>query len=1016
MYIKLRKIKHYVELLQTTRYCNVRRVEEMSVCSCGYKKGHTPPPLESFTPYSFGEPWGEMLPDRHAWFHFWLDVTAEMCQKPLQLQFERYSGDNVNNPQFLIYLNGTLKQGMDANHTYVYIDGPGKYEVYLYAYTGRMNQSTHTSASLTSPLADIGLRAVTRNVEPDVEQLYYDLKIPLDTLEFLDPNGREYAQTIAHLDRAVSYLDMFEIGSDAFFASVRDAAAYMRDEFYGKYCCKQPTTTLCVGHTHIDCAWLWTLKQSREKVQRSFSTVVELMRRYPEYKFTSSQPLLYKYLKEEAPEIYEEIKRLVKEGRWECEGAMWVEADCNLPSGESLVRQVVYGKRFFREEFGVESRVLWLPDVFGYSAALPQILRKSGVDWFVTSKISWNDTNSMPYHTFSWKGIDGTEIPAYFLTSRNIDDTRGHVNYNGKTTPKMLTGTYAQYSQKALTDEVMLTYGHGDGGGGPTVEHLEMIRREEKGIPGMPNAKTGFVGDFLRRMEQRMADQVIPKWSGELYLEFHRGTYTSIAKNKRNNRRAEFLYQNAELMGCLGKQLLGKPFPKAALREGWEMILTNQFHDIIPGSSIKEVYDQCDKDYARIMEIGEDAVNTVQREIADSFDQKHGYVVFNPHSFTGDAAVRIDGKTTLVSGIPQKGYACASVFVAENKIQIKDRCVETALFTVRFDEFWQIESIYDKKNQREVLRAGEKGNEIRLYPDYPDKYDAWEWQEYSLDCYKALTAVSDVAVMEDGARRGIRITRPYLNSTLTQTVWFYDRFNRIEFETVADWHEKHIMVKAAFPVNVNSDKATYEIQFGAVERPTHKNTGWDRAKFEVCAHKYADLSDNGYGVALINDCKYGHDIHDGVMQLSLFKCADHPNVEADEGEHIFTYAICPHAGTLMQSDVAKQAYLLNNPLTAIPTTGARDLLPTSYSAVTLDCDHAFCETVKEAEEGSETVIRLYEAQNKCGKATLTFGFDVDRVSVCDLLEQNESELPVNGRSVTVDLHGFEIVTLKVTTK
>jgi len=996
-----RKLTQYLKILNSQRFCNEQTLSEIYICPCGYKEGHTPPPADAYVPYTPDTVWCNGEPDRHAWFRFSFDVTPEMLAMPLRVQLDGCGASIVRNPQFIIYLNGVLRQGLDANHTYTYIDEAGHYDVDLYAYSGQIPGKEALNVKLL-------------NVRTDVEHLWYDIDVPFQTLEFLSDRSRDYAMTLYHLDNAVSLLDLFEIGSPEFFASIARAQAYMDEEFYGKYCHEQSTTALCVGHTHIDCAWKWTLQQTREKVQRSFSTVVELMRRYPSYRFTSSQPLLYQNLKEEAPGLYEEVKKLVREGRWECEGAMWVEADCNLSSGESLIRQIIYGKRFFREEFGVESHVLWLPDVFGYSAALPQILRKTGVDWFVTSKISWNDTNPMPYDTFGWQGIDGTTVNTYFLTARNLGELPAHRStYVATTNPRMMIGTYDRYKPKMLTDEVMITYGYGDGGGGPTPEQIEMIERQEKGIPGIPNARTGFVGDFLHRMEERMANRKIPTWRGELYLEYHRGTYTSIAKNKRNNRKSELLYQNAEALAVTDRLLFGTPFPKADLRRGWEMILTNQFHDIIPGSSIKEVYDQSDKDYATILGIGETITSGAKSRIAAGLDKSRGYVVFNPHAFTADGTVCIDGKTALVSGIPAKGYTTVSAPITENHIRIEGKTVETDLFRVVFDDAMQLVSIYDKEACREVLAKGAIGNEIRIYPDHPDKYDNWEWQEYSLDCYTALTALSDLQIMDDGARRGIRITRPYKNSTVTQTVWFYDSIRRIDFDTVADWHEHHLMVKAAFPVDINADKASYEIQFGTVERPTHKNTSWDSARFEVCAHKYADLSEGGYGVALLNDCKYGYDIHDGTMQLSLFKCGTEPNPEADQGEHRFVYSIYPHVGTLVETDVARAAYLLNDPLTALPACGSSDTVPASFSLLTLDCDHVMCETVKEAEEGDDLILRLYEYKNKKDTVKITLGFDAESVEICDMLERNGSPLALDGDTVSLPISGFEIVTLRV---
>ncbi len=995
-------------MLKEQLYYSYENIENIEICDSDYKEGHTPP-KDGFVPFKSGALWGNGY-DSHAWFHFTLDLPKTEGEDQTLLFLDTGDGNfdqiqtsskrwDAVNPQFLVYINGELRQGFDSNHTYIPLEAGKSYDIYLYGYVGPRSTSSR-------------LMAYTCRRREELNDLIFDIDVPLGMLEYLDEKSREYAMIVDYLDKTLSILDLYKIGSDEFFASVRKAKAYIREEFYGKYCQKQPTTTLCVGHTHIDCAWLWTLRQTREKVQRSFATVLELMRRYPEYKFMSSQALLYKYLKEEAPELYEEVKNMIKEGRWECEGAMWVEADCNLSSGESLVRQVLYGKRFFKNEFGVDNRVLWLPDVFGYSAALPQILKKCGVDWFVTSKISWNDTNVMPYETFTWRGIDGTDINTYFMTACDVNST-GRATYNGNTNQKMIAGTYWRYGQKALSEEAMITYGFGDGGGGPTPEYIERLRRSAKGIPGAPNAEIGFAGEFLNRMEKRIEKAgKLPYWQGELYLEYHRGTYTSIAKNKKNNRNCEFLLADAELFGSVSEKLFGTEFPKAKLSEAWETVLTNQFHDIIPGSSICEVYEQCDIDYAKVKEIGENIISDAKKRIASGISKDRGYVVFNPHSFVGNGTVKVGGKTAYVENISPKGYTATDKLCFENSVKIDGKHVSTKDFEVEFNDAWQIVSLFDKRCGREVIKSGEVANAIRIYPDYPDKYDNWEWQEYSLDEYKTLTDVESTEIIDDGARRGIRIIRPYGKSKISQTVWFYDKLGRIDFETHAHWLESHLMVKAAFPVDINADKATYEIQFGNVERPTHKNTSWDSAKFEVCAHKYADLSENGYGVALLNDCKYGYDIHDGVMQLSLFKCGTYPNEVADIGDHEFTYSLMPHTGRASDSDVVKAAYYLNYSMTAAAAQGEKDTLPLSYSALSLDRENVVCEVVKPAEDGEETVVRLYEAQNMRGKVTVRFGFPVKRVALCDLLENELSELEVKNNSVSFDIKGFEIVTLK----
>ena len=996
-----RMINTYLSMLEKRRVTEVENVSDITVCPCEYKTGNTPPPASEFKPFTKGEYFGSGW-DTHAWFHFTVD--REVSDKPLFLRaYTECTGWDAANPQFIVYVDGAMRQGLDTNHREILLGKGGHYDVFVYAYTGAKIERAQFFAD-------------TYRLDADVDGLYYDLLYPFQMLGFLGDESSEFVCIKDHLYRALGLLDLFDLESEAFLASVKRARAYMETEFYGKYCHEQDATTVCIGHTHIDCAWKWTLKQTREKVQRSFATVLELMRRYPEYKFMSSQALLYKNLKEEAPEVYEEVKARIKEGRWECEGAMWVEADCNLSSGESLVRQVMYGKNFFKQEFGVDNRVLWLPDVFGYSAALPQILKKCGVDWFVTSKISWNDVNRLPHDTFIWRGMDGTEINTHFLTAQDAtpDKSRARTTYVSHITAPMVAGAYKRYSDKELQNEAIVTFGYGDGGGGPTSEDMELGRRGARGIPGSPNVKIEFAGDFLSRLEKKIENNpTVAKWQGELYLEYHRGTYTTMAYNKKNNRKCEFLYQNAELMGVVGEKLLGEKFPAEELHRGWEDILTNQFHDIIPGSSIKEVYDQCMIDYPRIIGIGERIVSDRYTRIANGIDKKHGYVVFNPNSFEGRGLVKINGKSAYVSGVPSKGWLATSDFVTENHVQIDGKTVETDRLCVKFDDAWQMVSIYDKQNDREVLQSGAIGNELRVYADYPDQYDAWEWTEYTREQqYRTITAVSAVEIVDDGARKGIKIIRPYEQSTIEQTVWFADGSKKIEIENRIDWHQTHHTLRAAFPVDINADKATYEIQFGTIERPTHSNTSWERAKFEVCAHKYADLSEGGYGVSMINDCKYGHDIHEGTMILSLLRSPTDPNPEADQGEHTFTYAVVPHAGSLAESDTVRLAYDLNNPMVAIPAMGDADTLPTSYSAVSFDRDHVICETVKAAEDGDGTIIRFYEAKNMRGKVKVTLGIPAEKVYVCDLMENELSELPIENGCVTYSVSPFEIVTLK----
>ncbi|MBR4034698.1 MAG: alpha-mannosidase [Clostridia bacterium] len=1004
---KLQKIRRYFDIVKKSRWKDACKIEDVGYCPCDYKTDNTPPSLTEFVPYINGGEWGTGW-DSHAWFHF--TVTASDPNRYLFVETD-LSGWDASNPQFIVYVNGEMRQGVDVNHREVLLGDIGDADIYVYAYTGPQIEK-----------AKLFLELRTLDIEAD--GLYYDIFYPLYMLNYLDPNGSDYAHIESFLYNAVSMLRLYDIGSDEYLESVHCARKYLEKEFYEKYCRNQIVKCVCIGHTHIDCAWKWTLKQTREKVQRSFSTVLELMKRYPEYRFMSSQAFLYKNLKEEAPSVYAEVARRIREGRWECEGAMWVEADCNLSSGESLVRQVMYGKNFFKKEFGVDNRVLWLPDVFGYSAALPQILKKSGVDWFVTSKISWNDKNKMPYDTFLWRGIDGTAVNSYFLTATDMQNTKNPAQlkrheyhtttYNANTYPSQIAGTYERYQQKELSDEVLVTFGYGDGGGGPTSEYIELLRRSAKGIPGSPQTEIGFAGDFLRRLEDSIANSIAtqPVWQGELYLEFHRGTYTTMADNKKCNRMAEFLYENAELLGVTAKHLFGDAFPAEALHNGWEMILTNQFHDIIPGSSIKEVYDQSKIDYAEILGVGNGIVDGIRKKIAASLDKQHGYVIFNPHAFDGEGFVKVGDKTAYVKGVAPKGYTATNDFVTENNISVSGNKVETARLTVTFDPAWQIVSVYDKQAERELIKAGEVANEFRIHADYPPYYDAWEWHQYSTTEYKIITDVASVDVIDDGARKGIRIVRVFGKSKITQTVWFNDFSAQIDFDTEVDWHERHKMLKAVFPVDIIADKATYDIQFGSIERPTHKNTSWDEARFEVCAHKYADLSDGGYGVSLMNDCKYGYDIHDGVMQLSLLRSPTDPNPEADQGKHSFTYSLYPHEGTLCDSDTVRRAYMLNVPMTVMKTEGESDTISSEFSLLSLDCDHVACETVKEAEDGDGTVVRIYEYKNKRDNVKISTSLKFEKAYLCDLLENEICELPEENGSIICKIKGFEILTIK----
>ena len=826
-------------------------------------------------------------------------------------------------------------------------------------------------------------------------------------------------------------------------------------EFYEKYCDGEKSPIIyCVGHTHIDCAWLWTLRVTEDKAVRSFSTVLELMKEYPEYVFMSSQPQLYKYVKKNAPDVYEQIKERVKEGRWEPDGGMFVEADCNIASGEALVRQFVHGQRFFKEEFGVDNEILWLPDVFGYSAALPQILQKCGIPYFMTTKISWNEFNKMPYDTFEWEGIDGSRVLTHFVPTRDYNkaaveggtETEHFTTYNGYINPSQMKGAWARYSQKYLNEEVLCSFGFGDGGGGPTKDMLENQRRLAKGLPGMPRTKMSTAKEFFHVLDKHVTDKkYLPTWVGELYLEYHRGTYTSMARNKKFNRKAEFAYQNEEMYAMLDAQTAGGAYPEKELHEGWEVILRNQFHDILPGSSIKEVYDDSKAEYEGIFAENKALTDATLAHIAAGVKApKHSLVVYNPNSaaaydlvtFTvpdgmGEPAV-YDGETKLAvqktadgayvffaAGVPGKGYK--TYIVKEEaadttpSMEVSTEVMENEFFKVEYNEKGQFAKIYDKKANRDVLKPGKAGNVIVSYEDRPHNYDAWDVNNYYTEKSWDIDQVSAMEVVENGPVRAcVKVERKYLDSTITQFIYLYHDIPRIDIKNVIDWKEHQIFVKDYFPIDVHTNEATFDIQYGNVKRDTHDNTSWDFAKFEVCHHKWMDVSEDGYGVSMLNDCKYGVGVRNGVIGMSMLKSAIHPNPEADKELHEFTYSIYPHQGGWREAGTVKQAYQINNPLTYSWKENEGGTLAPEYSLVSSDKDNAVIEVVKKAEDSDAVIVRLYECYNRRTPVTLIFGKELTSVVECNMMEEGADPVEFTGNQATFEMKPYEIKTLKVT--
>lgn len=993
--------------------------------------------------------------------HFWLRTKFEVPEKMAGQELVVIFAEKL--PEAVVYVDQQLKQGIDQNHKVVQITEKAKagqsHTLYLHGYNGTW-QANKRGGFAGFKDGKIRVKTKLAILNPKLEKLYYDLKVPLEAAKVNADNQKIQLDIINYLNQAVNLLDLRKVYSPSFDQSVDQAINYLEKEFYNGYCGAEDVITHCVGHTHIDVAWLWTLEQTREKVCRSFSTVLNQMEAYPDYVFMSSQPQLYKYLKAEQPAQFERVKEKVKSGQWEAEGAMWLEADCNISSGESLIRQILFGTRFFREEFGVENKVLWLPDVFGYSAALPQILKKFGIDYFMTTKLSWNEYNKIPYDTFNWQGIDGSEVLSHFITTTDYDAEGFFTTYNGILNPSQVKGGWQRYQQKDINNQILFAYGHGDGGGGVTKAMHENAKRLEKGIPGVPKVKRGSSLQFFEELDQRLKEKQVPKWVGELYLEYHRGTYTSMARNKKYNRKSEFLYQNLEFFSLL-KDLIfdSADYPQTEINAGWEKILLNQFHDIIPGTSIKPVYEESEAQYLELMAKGEKLLDQKLDQIAATINlESDAIVVFNQLDFKRDDIVEVelpvgikfiqlyDGSTEIpvqyldsdsdsaadsetqkiifmAPSIPAHGFKVLRMEIVDHKTQIKanplqvsSQKMENDFFKLQFDQQANLDSIYDKRAEREVLKAGEKANVLAAFEDKPHNWDAWDINIYYQEKRWQLDQVEKIEVLEKGpVRATLKITKKFLDSTIEQLVQIYSKLPRIDFDTTIDWQEEQILLKAEFPVEVHSDQATYEIQYGNLKRNTHSNTSWDQAQFEVVGHKWADISEDNYGVSLLNDCKYGYDIQGSRMRLTLLKSAKDPNEAADREIHNFKYALYPHQGDWKEAATIKAAYKLNQPLFKRVLAKQNGQLAENYSLIELAAENVILEVVKKAEATNDLILRVYEAYNRRTKTAIKLNLKrkLSQAFECDLHENEIEKLEIKNNQFEFTIKPYEIKTFKL---
>ena len=983
--------------------------------------------------------WG--YADCYAWMKHSFTVPTRFAGRPVYYQILPQEGKKWawGSPQALLYANGEALQGFDSNHTRTRLldcaQGGEHYEMLLNLYAGGRDYE-----------GKIGTRLRLLSVDDEVEKLYWHLRTPLEVANLKEPDELARIHLLQTLNEAVSLVSFHLPYGEDFLESVREATAYLEKELYGKR--EMEATVSAVGHTHIDVAWLWRLRQTRDKTSRSFATVLKLMEEYPDYRFMSSQAQLYEFIRQEHPAIFARIRESVRQGRWEPEGGMWVEADTNLSSGESLVRQFLVGKRFFRNAFGADCKILWLPDVFGYSAALPQIMKQCGINYFMTTKISWNEYDKLPYDTFLWRGIDGSEVLTHFISTMDTvkEEKDWITTYNGDLNPSQVIGCWQRYQQKDLNRDVLFAFGHGDGGGGPTHGMLERGRRMHMGIEGCPKVEFQFARDYFDRLQKDIAGRKrLPRWVGELYFEHHRGTLTAQASAKRWNRRSEFLYHDLETLESLVNLDHLSSYPSAALLEGWKVILLNQFHDILPGSSIREVYEDSQKQYedlhrtgGRMLEkalqqasrrvgLARDSLllfNTLgfsRREVAEMQRPQHtGFLLRDPQS----SAVlpwqkTFDGKIIFTSPeVPAKGYCAISVEAGEQRqttpLTATLREMHTPFFDLTFDEAMQIASLIDRRTGRSVAPQGEPLNRLIVYEDRPFEHRAWNVQAYYTEKSWVLSDVSHAEVLECGPVRAVvLVERKFLHSVIRQYITAYAELDRIDIRNEIDWDDSYLLLKADFPVDVNAVKATFDIQFGNIERVTHENTLWDFAQFESCAHKWADLSDNSFGLAVLNDCKYGYSAKDGHIALTLLRSANDPQPKQDCTHHTFTYSLYPHAGPAAISRVVQEGYSLNCPLYTMFSNAQKGAWPERFSLACVDADNIILETVKRAEDSDALILRLYETWNRATDCSIRFGRLMEMAAQCDMMEENEALLQVDGNRLRLHFRPFEIKTLKV---
>ena len=964
-----------------------------------------------------GEPWGQKW--ESAWFHLTGSIPKEWSGKNVVAELD-FSGEglvfdssgkalqgitngSIWDPNFARTRVPLLKncEGGEPIDLWVEAAANSLFGVFTDVDPSQENPKRHGWFNAKVDKMRFGL------FDEELWHLYLDVRILLGLVKRLDEKTVHRVRIIRALNNAVN-----AFGDDQ--KNTTEARECLEPELR-KSASASDLKVSAVGHAHIDTGWLWPVRETVRKCARTFATQLDLIENYPDYIFGASQPQHYQFMKDNYPEIYSRIKEAVKKGQWELQGGMWVEADCNLISGESMIRQILHGKNFFKEEFGIEVNNLWLPDVFGYSAALPQILKKSRINYFLTQKLSWSQFNEFPHHTFNWRGIDGTEILTHFPPENT---------YNSELDSEFLMPAQTHFKEKDFIDEFISLFGVGDGGGGPKPENIELGRRMAD-LENSPRVAFDTAKNFFDRLTNHEKD--VDTWVGELYLELHRGTLTTQALVKKQNRKLEWKLRAVEMLwSCLTME----SYPSEELDDLWKKLLINQFHDIIPGSSINLVYQNTHKEYD---EIQQDCDSLIVLAGQSLFEQNpDSFVVANtlsypwkgiislPESFDGFSVLNEKGDTICVQKTKDASVAFVELeplsFSTINKGEALSQelelghglTLENDLIRYDFDKKGQVISAFDKESKKEVFQSA--GNILSLYEDRPNDWDAWDVDFYYRNALVETAEATDTMPGSNGkVVQELNLQFSVGCSSIIQKVKLYPHSKRLDFDTKVDWNEKHKMLRVHFPVNVKTDKATFDIQYGHVHRNTHENTSWDKAKFEVVGHKYADLSDHDYGVALMNDCKYGYFVKDNILDLNLLRSSNNPDPDADQGKHQFTYSIFPHKHDLIRSNVIPEATCLNQTPIIFNGVKSNNSIPVELNGNGLELT-----VLKKGEKEDYLIIRIIETFGRHSTGSLKLN---GTLTECDLMEWNDmgSQTNVEG-SMSLSFSPFEIKTFRFLTK